>query len=178
MRYAFVLVLLLGPGLAARAAEPPALELTDPGLPLWEIRPLDRHVYVLSLEGKWLQAANPNVGYYVNLLFPDGCGESHRVLDPVLFRLGEVRCVFPEYQLLRHHVARGDKVTIVVSQRNPATSADAPEVISVPFVVTWTLERPIVTRRPRTRFTPPEPIDAFPLPGDLPRTMPRAVDEP
>jgi hypothetical protein len=178
MRHAFVLILLLCPGLAARAAERPVLELTDPGLPLWEIRPLDRHVYVLSLEGKWLQAANPNTGYFVNLLFADGGSESHRVLDAALFHKGEVRCVLPEYQMLRHQVGRGDKITVVLSERKCATSADAPEVISAPFVVTWTPDRPIVRRPPRTRFTPPEPIDAFPLPGDLPRTMPRAVDEP
>jgi hypothetical protein len=173
MRYAFVLILLLCPTLPARAAERPALELADPGLPLWEIRPLDRHVLVLSLEGKWLQPANPDAGYYVNLLFADGRSESHRVLDPALFRLGEVRCLFPEYQMLRHRVGRGDKVTVVISEGKAATSADAPEVISAPFVVTWPPDRPIVRRAPRTRFTPPEPIDAFPLPGDEPRTMPR-----
>ena len=38
-----------------RAAPPekPWLELTDPGYDLWELRPLDRRVYVLTLEGTW-----------------------------------------------------------------------------------------------------------------------------
>src|SRR5262249_24521744 len=146
------------------------------GLPLWEIRPLDRHVLVLSLEGKWLRPANPDAGYYVNLLFADGASESHRVLDPVLFRLGEVRCVFPEYQLLRHRVCRGDQVTVVISERRAVNAADAPEVVSAPFVVTWPPDRPVVRRPPGTRFTPPEPIDAFPPPADLPRTMPGKDD--
>ncbi len=86
----------------AFAADAPPLRLTDPGLPLQELRPLDRHVWVLSLDGVWTRAAIPGIAYHVNLLFPNGRSYSHRVLDDVLFRTGEVRCLIPDYQLVRN----------------------------------------------------------------------------
>ncbi len=151
--------------LTASAAGAPPLRLTDPGLPLQELRPLDRHVWVLTLEGTWKQPATPGIAYHVNLLFPNGQSYSHRVLDAELFGKGEVRCLIPDYQLLRNGLARGGKFTLVVSARRPVTSATAPEVVSDRFTVRWPLDRPIVPWPPRTRYSPPAPIDALPVPG-------------
>src|SRR5258708_37108122 len=72
--------------LASGAVEKPALELTDEGLPLQEIRPLDRHVYILTLEGKWNRPGQDDTKHYVNILFPNGQSASHRVLDEGMFR--------------------------------------------------------------------------------------------
>jgi hypothetical protein len=79
------LALLMTPALIA--ADPLPLRLADPKLPLQELRPLDRHVWVLSLEGTWTQPAIPGMAYHINLLFPNGQSYSHRVLDDS-FRLG------------------------------------------------------------------------------------------
>jgi hypothetical protein len=141
-------------------AEPPLL-LSDPKLPLLEIRPLDRHVWVLALDGEWKQSAIPGVSYHVNLLFPNGQSYSHRVLDDAAFRLGEVRCLVPEYQLVRNGLGRGGPFRIVISARRSVTTAQAPEVISALFTVRWPLNRPIQRWLPPSRFAPPEPIDAF-----------------
>jgi hypothetical protein len=123
---------LLGP--AVLAADAPPLRLSDPNLPLQELRPLDRHVWVLGLEGAWKQPAIPGVAYYVNLIFPNGQSYSHRVLNDATFRLGEVRCLIPEYQLLRNGLACGGKFTIVVSARRSVTTATATEVVGTPSV--------------------------------------------
>lgn len=147
------------------AADPPLLHLLDEGLPLQELRPLDRHVYVLSLDGVWKQPPTLGIAYHVNLLFPNGQDYSHRVLDDAMFRTGELRCLIPDYQLVRNGLARGGKFTLVVSARRTVTSATAPEVVSDFFEVRWPLDRPIVPWPPRTRHTPPPPIDSFPLPG-------------
>ncbi|HWG46283.1 MAG TPA: hypothetical protein VN688_26210 [Gemmataceae bacterium] len=152
---------------ATWAADAPPLRLTDPGLSLQEIRPLDRHVWVLSLDGAWAQPAIPGVAYHVNLLFPNGRSYSHRVLDDGLFHTGEVRCLIPDYQLVRNGLARGGVFTIVVSARRTVMLATAPEVVSNRFEVRWPLARPVLRWPPRTRFTPPVPIDAFPLPGQM-----------
>lgn len=147
------------------AADGPRLRLTDPGLPLQEIRPLDRHVWILALEGKWKQPPTPGFSYYVNLLFPNGQSYSHRVLDDALFAGGEVRCLIPEYQLVRNGLARRGRFVLVVSARRTVTSETAPEIISERMVVNWPMDRPIVRWAPPTRLTPPAPIDALPLPG-------------
>jgi hypothetical protein len=147
------------------ATDGPRLRLTDPGLPLQEIRPLDRHVWVLALEGKWKQPPTPGFSYYVNLLFPNGGSYSHRVLDAALFTAGEVRCLLPEYQLVRNGVTRGSQFVIVVSARCPVASEKAPEIISAKMVVNWPMDRAIVRWAPPTHLTPPAPIDALPLPG-------------
>ncbi len=147
------------------AAEAPPLHLTDEGLPLQEIRPLDRHVFVLTLDGVWKRPPTPGIAYHVNLLFPNGQSYSHRVLDAGLFGAGEVRCLIPDFQLVRNELARGGKFTIVVSARRTVTSVAAPEVVSDRFEVRWPLDRPVVPWPPRTRHTPPLPIDSFPLPG-------------
>ena len=146
-------------------ADGPPLRLTDPGLPLQELRPLDRHVWVLVLEGKWKQPPTPGIAYHVNLLFPDGRSYSHRVLDSAHFAAGEVRCLIPENQLLCNGLARGGRFTIVISARRTVASATAPEVVSAGFEVRWPMDRPIVRWAPPTRFSPPVPIDAMPLPG-------------
>jgi hypothetical protein len=149
----------------ALSADEPPLRLTDPGLPLQELRPLDRHVWVLSLEGKWKQPPKPGIFYHVNLIFPNGQSYSHRVLDDLLFAAGEVRCLIPEYQLARNGLARSGRFVVVVSARRPVTSATAPEVVGESFEVRWPMDRPIARWAPPTRFSPPVPIDALPLPG-------------
>jgi hypothetical protein len=154
------IVLLAAPALAAGAA--PQLRLSDPKLPLQELRPLDRHVWVLSLEGTWMQPPLAGLGYYVNLIFPNGQSYSHRVLDDAAFRLGDVRCLIPEYQLLRNGLMRGGQFTIVVSARRSVTSPTAAEVIGEPLQVRWPMDRPNQRWAPLTRFTPRPPIDAFP----------------
>jgi len=151
---------------AAPAPAKSKLELKDEGLPLQELRPLDRRVYILTLDGKWHEPAAATAVYYINLLFPDGGSYSHRVLDEDLFPKGEVRCVIQGYQLVRHGVAGGGKFTIVVSKDKPVESAQAPEVISGELSVTWPMERRISRFRPHTRHQPPEPLDAFPIPGE------------
>jgi hypothetical protein len=151
--------------ISTTAADEPLLRLTDPGLPLQEIRPLDRHVWILALEGKWKQPPTPGFSYYVNLLFPDGGSYSHRVLNDALFGAGEVRCLLPEYQLVRNGMLPRGRFLIVVSARRAAASTKAPEVISEPIAVNWPMDRPILRWAPPTRLTPPPPIDAMPLPG-------------
>jgi hypothetical protein len=158
--------LVLGAAPLVAAAEQPALELTDEGLALQEVRPLDRHVWILTLEGKWNRPGNDDTKYYVNILFPNGQSASHRVPDEALFLKGEVRCVLQEYELVRNGVARGGDLVIVVSQKRPVSSSTAPEVISDAFKVTWPMDRPVVTRPPRTRHSPPPVIDALPFPDD------------
>jgi hypothetical protein len=151
---------------ASHAAEVP-LRLSDPGSPLQEIRPLDRHVWILSLEGTWKQPSVPGFAYHVNLLFPNGASYSHRVLDDAPFRAGDVRCLIPEYQLIRNGLAGGGSFTIVVSARRTVTSATDPDVVSDRLVVRWPMDRPIVRLPPRSRLTAPPPIDDFPLPGRM-----------
>jgi len=163
---ALALVLALAGNLCA--AEQARLTLSDEKLPLQEIRPLDRRVWVLTLEAAWPEAPHFGVPHYVNLLFPNGTSASHRVLDEALFVKGELRVLLPEYQLLRGGVARGGTVTVVVSADRSVTSARAPEVIGGPFEVRWPMDRPVVRLAPRTRHTPPPEIDAMPLPGEVP----------
>ena len=171
--------LLLGVAGRLPAAEQARLTLTDEKLPLQEIRPLDRHVWVLTLEATWQRPPTFGVPYFVNLLFPNGTSYSHRVLDDPLFRAGEVRCLLPEYQLIRGGVARGGTITIVISGDRAVHSVRALEVISAPFEVRWPMDRPVVRLPPRTRHTPPPEIDAMPLPGEMPATpVPPPVKRP
>jgi hypothetical protein len=160
--------LWLGLAAAPSVAGERPLTLGDEGLPLQELRPLDRHVYVLTLDGAWKQPPTDGVAYHVNLLFPDGGSYAHRVLDAGPFRAGEVRCLIPEYQLVRHGLARGGQFTIVISAKCPVNSATDAEVVSNVFPVRWPLDRAIVRWAPPTRHSPPAPIDALPLPGQAP----------
>jgi hypothetical protein len=164
LSYSLTLLLLFGFGSAASAK--PKLELSDPGLQLQEMRPLDRRVYILTLDGKWNEPAGPRVTYYVNFLFPDGGNYSHKVLENDMFRKGEVRCVIQAYQLIRNGLTRTGKFSIVVSAGEPVTSARAPEVISDVHQVSWPMERFISRYRPRSRHSEPEDVDAFPIPGE------------
>jgi hypothetical protein len=166
------LCLSLGLSTAAIGADRPRLHLADEGLPLQEIRPMDRHVIVLTLEGKWDKPAQFGVAHYVNVLFPNGRAYSHRVLDEGLARAGEIRVVLPEYQLIRNGLANGGKFTVVVSASKEVTAVDASEVISDPLEVTWPMDRPVVRRPPPTKHTPPAPIDAFPLGDEMPKMPP------
>jgi hypothetical protein len=161
----FVIV-FLGLAPAARAADRSALELTDEGLALQEIRPLDRHDFILTLEGKWKRPGKEDTKHYVNILFSNGQSASHRVLDEAMFRKGEVRCVIQEYALVRNDVAKGGEFVVVVSEKRPASSQGSPEVISDALKVAWPMDRPVVKGQPRTRHSPPPPIDAMPMPGD------------
>ena len=47
-----ILTLSLLVGFASTVSAKPKLEMTDPGLQLQEVRPLDRRAYILTLEGK------------------------------------------------------------------------------------------------------------------------------
>jgi hypothetical protein len=160
------LTLFFGLASIGTAAEKPAVELTDEGLPLQEIRPLDRHVYILTLEGKWNRPVKDGTKHYVNILFPNGQSASHRVVDEAMFGKGEIRCVLQEYELIRNDVAKGGELVIVVSEKRPVSSPTAAEVISDALKVTWPLDRAVVSRPPRTRHSPPPPIDALPMPDD------------
>ena len=144
----------------------PRLTLMDEGLSIQEIRPLERHDYILTLEGKWNVPATPGVKHYVNVIFPNGAVSSHRVLSEEYARKGDFRVVIQEYDLIRNKVPNPAKLTIVISRDKAITSATDPEVLSEPFVTQWPLDRPIVTRPVHTRHTPHEPIDAMPLPDD------------
>ena len=158
-----VLVLL---GFAGAAPAKSQLVLFDVGLSLQESRPLDRRVYILTLDGKWNQPAAAKAVYYINFLFPDGGSYSHKVLDDDLFPKGEVRCVIQGYQLTRHGISKGGKFSIVVSEGRAVTSAQDEKVISDVKEFSWPMERRITRFRPHTRHQPPVPVDAFPIPGE------------
>ena len=66
------------------------LVLTDLGYPLWEMRPLDRHVYVLTLEGDWKSPPDRDAAYYVNIEFPDGGTAAHRPTIEALGVIGKI----------------------------------------------------------------------------------------
>ncbi len=168
MRIAAVLSLALPLLLttAAYSADAPRLVLMDEGLSIQEIRPLERHDWILTLEGKWNVPPKPGVKHYVNVILPNGAVASHRVLSEGYAAKGEFRVVIQEKDLLRNQVPRGAKLTIVISQDKAVTAATDPEVISEPFVTPWPLDRPIVNRPVETRHTPPDEIDALPRPDD------------
>jgi len=173
------------------AADKPQLELTDPELPLYIIRPNDRLVHVLTLDGAWNRPATPGKSYYVNVLFPNGKGYStrvdenlqsiktlkdvlesgvvvQRVVEDSLFRRGEVVCYIQDYQLRRNGLAKGGKFTIVVSVAKGVTSAKDDAVVSNVLEVKWPMDRKIARRPPRSRHADPEPVDAFVPPGEEP----------
>jgi hypothetical protein len=172
----------------ARAGDKPPLELTDPNLPVYEVRPLDRRVYGLTLEGTWQRPAKSGAHHYVNVLFSNGRSYSVRVdehpiavrklvgeakdgklvyrqVEDSAFRRGEVRCLIPDYQLFRNGLTGGGKFKVVVSVDKPATSADAPQVVSNALEVSWPPDRAVAHEPPRSRHSDPEPADAMPRPG-------------
>jgi hypothetical protein len=155
--WAFGLTLLIT---SAARAEAPRLELTDGNYPLWEIRPLDRRVYVVSLDGTWKRPWKRGASYQLTIGFPDGTTYTHRPINDELFSLGEVRFMLPEYLLKKAGVAKGGKLMLYVTER--VTVGARPEVISNTLSLNWPLKRPIGRRAPATKYTPPPPIDAFP----------------
>jgi hypothetical protein len=168
MRYtlASTLFLFALSGFAAAAPAKPPLELVDEGLPLQELRPLDRRVYVLTLYGRWNQA--PATGaHYVNFFFPNGGSYSHRVQEEELFRKGELRCVIQGPQLIRNGVSNGGKFTVVISANQPVRSPTAPEVISNALEESWPMQRPVSRFRPYTKYSEKPPVDIFPIPGEI-----------
>jgi hypothetical protein len=157
---------------AAPEAEPPKIELSDGKYPLWEIRPLDRRVYVVSLDGKWKRRHSTGVSYQLTVRFLDGTTYSHRPINDNLFALGEMRFMVPEHLLLRTGAAKGGKLTLFVTER-PTAGAKA-EKISNSIEIDWPLKRPIARRAPATKFTPARPIDDFPLDDTSPK---KAIEE-
>src|SRR4051794_36138792 len=99
---------------AATRAEAPRLTLMDEGLAIQELRPLERHVWVLTLEGRWKTLPKSGVRHYVNVFFPNGAVASHHVLSEDFARLGEFRVLLQEKDLVRNKVPRGANLTIVI----------------------------------------------------------------
>jgi hypothetical protein len=160
------------------------LELSDERLPLQELRPLDRRVYVLTLDGKWNEPPQSGVDYYINFLFDNGGSYSHMVDDDPLFRRGEVRCIIQTYRLKRNEFAEPGQFAIVVSAGKPVKGATSPEAVSNEFRVSWPMsDRQITAFRPRSRHAEPEPVDAFPIPGErqgapVPAPPPARINKP
>ena len=161
--------------------------LRDPNLPLWEMRPLDRHVYVLSLEGEWKRGMpQRDADYRVNIEYPDGAVIEHRPTFEKAFRKGEIQVLLVQYQYDEHHLQRGDTLRIYITKRMPGIRPDAKsddwEVVSNRLEVAWPFDRDVVRLPPKTRFSEPEPIDAFHPPGEepvpAPKVMPPAAEEP
>src|SRR5438552_2219418 len=67
------------------AAREPKLMLSDGKLPLWEMRPLDRRVYVISLDGVWKKPPEEGASYQLTIRFPGGRTYSHRPINDPLF---------------------------------------------------------------------------------------------
>jgi hypothetical protein len=161
----------------------PQIVLSDPKLPLWEMRPLDRHVYVLSLEGEWQIPPQERDGdYHLNIQFPDGSAVEHRPTYDKIFRQGEVQVLLTQYQY-ENHLQKGDKLRIFITKHKPDGSPDDQEVISNRLDVAWPFDREVARQPPKSRFSEPEPIDAFhpagaePIPQLKPTTPPN-VEEP
>ena len=178
MRYTLTLCLTLLPALGFAAG--PRLEISDPGLPLQDVRPLDRPAYVLTVDGVW---SNPPaaVSHYVNFRFPDGVRHSHRILDDGSFRRGEIRVVLEEYRLNRHGLRDGGTLSIVITARRALEDGDEAETVSNTLSVKWPLDRRVVKYRPRGKRLEPEAIDAFPIRREEPAKdvipAPRQVPE-
>ena len=165
--------------LAACLAAAPAcfaarqIVLNDPHLPLWEMRPLDRHVYVLTLEGEWKAPPERDAEYFVNIEYPDGAVVQHRPTYDLLFRRGEVQVLLIQYQYEEHHLQRGDTLRIWITKQKPGGEPDDQEIVSNRLDVAWPFDRDVVRLPPKTRFTPPEPIDTFHPPGEEPAPPPK-----
>jgi hypothetical protein len=152
---------LVGALPAAAPSQRPRLQLSDDELPIWEIRPLDRRVHCLTLDGAWRGKPVPGATYTLNIRFPDGKVYTHTPLNDVQFRRGDIVVALQEYLLMRHKVNKKGKLTIYVTERLPGGT---PEVISNKLTVRWPMHRPYVTKAPRTKRTPKPPIDDLPVP--------------
>ncbi len=175
---------LFSAALAACLAAGPAcfaevqVTLRDPHLPLWEIRPLDRHVYVLTLEGEWKKGMpQRDADYRVNIEYPDGAVVDQPPTSEKAFRRGEIQVLLVQYQYEQHQLRRGDTLRVFITRRMAAASVDAPpddwEVVSNRLEVAWPFDRDVVRLPPKTRFSEPEPIDAFHQAGDEPVPPPK-----
>jgi hypothetical protein len=175
MRTLSVLSLSLAVCLSAIPAQAAShqLVLTDPGYALWEIRPLDRRVYVLTLEGDWKTPSDPDAGYYVNIEYPNGGTVTNRVLDDRMFRKGDVQCLLIQYQWERNHFHNGDKLKVFVTRQKPGVAPADQEVISNRIEVAWPFDRQVVRLAPRTRFSEREPVDAYHPGAEGPVARPR-----
>lgn len=162
------MLFVLGLALAASAdgprLDPQRVELSDGKLPLWELKPMDRRVYVVSLDGDWKKPPRPGAAYALNVRFPDGSTYAHRPINEELFFKGEMRFMVPDYLLVRTQAAKGGRLTFFVTEK-PSAGARA-ETISSSMDIDWPIKRRIVTQPPSTKFTPPKPVDAFPLSGE------------
>ena len=145
-----------------RVPRGPKLELSDGKLPVWELRPLDRRVYAISLDGVWKGPPAEGASYQLKVCFPDGQAYSHRPINDALFFRGEMRFLVPQYMLVRTRTSRGGTLRLYVTER--PTAGARPVVISNTVEVPWPPKRPVVRRPPATRATPARPIDAPPLP--------------
>jgi hypothetical protein len=161
-----VLFLTLGAvlGFTTPAAGQALLTLADPGLPLQELRPNDRYVYVLTLEGKWKEAMPAGVPFYVNVLFPEGGGYSNRIDDEGALAKGVVRALIQPSKHPCHGLGTGH-LLVVVSARHPVCSTTEADVVSQVVAVRWPLDRPIQKAPPPTPGGL-EPVDRFPPSGD------------
>jgi hypothetical protein len=157
-----LLTLWAGFGFATAAAAEPRLTWADPGLPLQELRPNDRRVYILTLEGKWNEPFKTGVAYYVNVLFPTGGGFANRVEDESLLAKGVVRCVLQEHKL----ACSSGQFFVVLSARRAVCSTSDEDVVSNPLALNWPMNRPIQKLLPPSRHAESEPVDRFVPPGD------------
>ena len=86
-------------------------KLVDEQLALQELRPLERHVYVLTLDAEWGDEGKEKLrpaadkAYFVNLFFPDGGVYSHRLLGTPVFAGG-----YDKYMDYPERVERGQAV--------------------------------------------------------------------
>ena len=158
---------------ASTSVAAPQLVLSDPHAPLWETRPLDRRVYVLSLEGDWKTKPEFDADYSIHIVYPNGEEVDHRPAYERMFRRGEVQCLLIQYQYEKYHFQRGEKLTVYVTKRKPGGGPDDQEAISNRLEVEWPFDRDIVRKPPHTRFSEPEPIDVFRQAGEEPAPPPK-----
>jgi hypothetical protein len=155
-------------GTSAVAAEPPQVELSEGNLPLGEIRPLDRRVYVVSLDGAWKQQPTTETHYHLAVKFPDGTIYTHRPMEDELFLRGEMRFMVPEHLLLRTNTTTGGKLQFFVTE--PGAPGKTPTTISNPLELAWPVKRTAARPAPKAKATAPAPLD---LPLDAGPLLPR-----
>lgn len=173
--FSLATAICLAVAVPACVAAPHQIHLSDPDLPLFEIRPLDRHVFVLSLEGDWKTPPDRDDIYYVNIEYPNGVVVEHRPTYERMFRKGEVQCALIEYQWKMNDFHEGDTLKVFITRRRAGSPSDEQEVISNRLEVAWPFDRKVVRRPPKTRFTEPEPIDAFHPEGEEPVKRPNPL---
>ena len=133
---------------------------------------MDRHVYVLTLEGDWKTPPRWDAEYHVNVRYPDGAVVEHRPTVEQFFRKGEVQVLLIQYQYEKHHFQKGDALTVFVTKRLPGGGPDDWEVVSNRLEVAWPFDRDVVRLPPKTRYSQANPIDAFFPPGQAPVAPP------